>query len=97
MAINDQEIYVIYLRKSRADNPNESVEEVLAKHEEMLQEYAMKELGVKIPEEWIFREVVSGETIEERPKMSEVLKLLENPNVKGVLVVEPQRLSRGDR
>ena len=74
MAINDQEIYVIYLRKSRADNPNESVEEVLAKHEEMLQEYAMKELGVKIPEKWIFREVVSGETIEERPKMSEVLK-----------------------
>ena len=96
MATNDQEIYVIYLRKSRSDNPNETVEEVLAKHEEMLQEYAMKEFGMKIPEQWIFREIVSGETIDERPKMSEVLKLLENPNVKGVLVVEPQRLSRGD-
>lgn len=88
--------YIIYLRKSRADNPNESVEEVLAKHEEMLQEYAERELGGRIPERCIFREIVSGETIEERPKMREVLKMIENPQIKGVLVVEPQRLSRGD-
>ena len=31
-------IYLVYLRKSRQDNPDESVEEVLAKHEIMLQE-----------------------------------------------------------
>lgn len=90
------DLYIIYLRKSRADNPTETVEEVLAKHEEMLQELAMRELGGMIPEHCIFREVVSGETIEERPVMMEVLRMLENPNLKGVLVVEPQRLSRGD-
>lgn len=90
------EAYIIYLRKSRADSPDESVEEVLAKHEEMLQELAERELGGRIPEHCIFREVVSGETIEERPEMQKVLSAIENPAVARVLVVEPQRLSRGD-
>lgn len=90
------EAYIIYLRKSRADNPHESVEEVLAKHEAQLQEFAERELGGRIPEHCIFREIVSGETISERPRMMEVLAMIENPKLKGVLVVEPQRLSRGD-
>lgn len=90
------EAYIIYLRKSRADNPNESVEEVLSKHETMLQELAERELGGRIPDNCILREVVSGETIEERPEMGKLLSLIENPAVKGVLVIEPQRLSRGD-
>ena len=90
------EAYIIYLRKSRQDNPDESVEEVLAKHEADLQELAERELGGRIPEHCIFREIVSGETIEERPEMTKVLAAIENPAVKGVLVVEPQRLSRGD-
>lgn len=88
--------YIIYLRKSRADNQDESVEEVLAKHETMLQELAERELGGRIPEHLILREVVSGETIDERPKMIELLDMIGNPAVKAVLVVEPQRLSRGD-
>jgi hypothetical protein len=90
------EAYIIYLRKSRADNPEESVEEVLSKHETMLQELAERELGGRIPERCIFREVVSGETIAERPEVNKVLELIENPAVKMVLVVEPARLSRGD-
>jgi len=90
------EAYIIYLRKSRADNPDESVEEVLAKHEAMLQELAERELGGRIPEHCIFREIVSGETIEERPEINKVLAMIENPAVKMVLVVEPARLSRGD-
>lgn len=94
MLKNDE--YIIYLRKSRADNPHESVEEVLIKHETILQEYAEKNYGGRIPEHCIFREIVSGETIEERPEMRNVLTQIENPNLKGVLVVEPQRLSRGD-
>lgn len=89
-------IYIMYLRKSRADDPNETVEEVLAKHETMLQEYAQKELGGRIPEENIYREVVSGESIEDRVEIQKVLLRVEDPNVVGVLVVEPQRLSRGD-
>lgn len=90
------EAYIIYLRKSRADNPNESVEEILAKHEVMLQELAERELGGRIPDHCIFREVVSGETIDERPEICKVLNAIENPATVTVLVVEPQRLSRGD-
>lgn len=88
--------YIMYLRKSRADNPNETVEEVLAKHESILQELAERDLGGRIPAHCIFREIVSGETVSERPEMLNVLAQIENPRVKAVLVVEPQRLSRGD-
>ena len=88
--------YWMYLRKSRADNPNESVEEVLEKHENILQELAERELGGRIPERCIIREIVSGETVSERPGMMNVLSQIENPKLKGVLVVDPQRLSRGD-
>lgn len=89
-------IWLMYLRKSRQDDPNETVEEVLAKHEAILQEWAKRELGYEIPEENIYREVVSGESLSEREEMSKVLSRLEDPRVAGVLVVEPQRLSRGD-
>lgn len=95
-SILKSDAYLMYLRKSRADNPNESVEEVLEKHETILQELAERDLGGRIPEHCIFREIVSGETISERPEMMRVLTMIENPAVKGVLVVEPQRLSRGD-
>lgn len=88
--------YIMYLRKSRADGDNETLEEVLAKHETMLQEYATRELGHIIPENYIYREVVSGETIEHRPMIQAILQLIETANIKGVLVVDPQRLSRGD-
>lgn len=91
-----QHPYIMYLRKSRQDDPRETVEEVLAKHETMLQEYATKELGGPVPEENIYREVVSGESIDDRVEIQNVLLRIESPEIKGVLVVEPQRLSRGD-
>lgn len=91
-----KDIYIIYLRKSRQDDPRETVEQVLEKHETMLQEYAQKELGGRIPEENIYREIVSGESIDDRVEIQKVLARIEDPHVKGVLVVEPQRLSRGD-
>lgn len=93
--LNWEEI-IIYLRKSRSDSPDESVEEVLAKHEEMLQQKAEAEFGKRIPEDRIFREVVSGETIDERPVMKEVMRRIEDPKIKAIMVVDPQRLSRGD-
>lgn len=89
-------IWLMYLRKSRQDDPNETVAEVLAKHEAMLQEYAKRELGAEIPEENIYREVVSGESIDDRVEIKKVLARIEDPGVAGVLVIEPQRLSRGD-
>lgn len=61
-----KEEYIIYLRKSRQDNENETIEEVLARHEKQLQEYAIKTFGYRIKEENIYREIVSGETIEDR-------------------------------
>lgn len=92
----NRDILLMYLRKSRADNPQETVEEVLERHERILQESAVRLMGLPVPEEYIYREVVSGETIEDRPKMKELLSAIENPDVKGILVVDPQRLSRGD-
>lgn len=91
-----QKIWLLYLRKSRQDDPNETVEEVLAKHETQLQEYAERELGGQIPEEQIYREIVSGESISERVEVKKVLARLEDPAVAGVLCMEPSRLSRGD-
>ena len=87
---------LVYLRKSRADDPLLSVEEVLLKHETILNEFAERNLGASIPEENKFREVVSGETIADRPEVQKVLKLIESPKIKAVLIVEVQRLSRGD-
>lgn len=89
---------LIYLRKSRTDDPTLTVEEVLAKHEQMLDEWVAKnlpELG-KVPEVNRYREVVSGETIDSRPEVQELLRQIESPRRKAVLIVEPQRLSRGD-
>lgn len=88
--------YIMYLRKSRADNPQETVEEVLSKHEGILQELALRLLGRKIKEEDIFREVGSGETIEDRHEIKVVLSAIESKSIKGVFVVDVQRLSRGD-
>ena len=87
-----------YLRKSQTDDPLLSVEEVLAKHEQMLDEWVERYQpeGGAIPEENIFREIVSGETISDRPAMKELLRLVENPKIKAIMCVEPSRLSRGD-
>jgi DNA invertase Pin-like site-specific DNA recombinase len=88
---------LLYSRKSQTDDPALTIEETLAKHEQMLDEYVernLPEVG-RIPEENRYREVVSGETIDKRPKFLEVLRRIESPHVKAVLCVEPQRLSRG--
>ena len=92
----DEKAY--YLRKSRADDQLATVEEVLAKHEQMLDEWVEKNQaeGGPIPEENKFREVVSGETLESRPEMQRLLRLIESPKIKAIVCVEPQRLSRGD-
>ena len=91
------QIWLMYLRKSRQDDPSETVEEVLSKHEIMLQDWAKRELGREIPEDCIYREIVSGgESIDEREQMRKVLARMEDPNVAGVIVADPQRLTRGD-
>lgn len=90
-------IWLMYLRKSRQDDPNETVEEVLSKHEIMLQDWAKRELGREIPEDCIYREIVSGgESIEDREQMQKILARMEDQMVAGIVVADPQRLTRGD-
>lgn len=89
---------IMYLRKSRSDDPMATVAEVLEKHEQMLNEWVEHAPTVvdAVPEENRFREVVSGETLDSRPRMMDLLRRIESPDIKAVLVKEPSRLSRGD-
>ena len=87
--------YCLYLRKSRADLEAEAHGELetLARHERMLLELA-KARNYDITQ--IYREVVSGETIAARPVMQHLLQEVEQGLWQGVLVVEVERLARGD-
>lgn len=95
VVIRPEEI-LIYLRKSRADDPLLSIEEVLERHEKILREWCERNLGGMVPEANIFREIVSGETIAARPDFQKILRLIESPKYKAILTVDAQRLSRGD-
>ncbi len=88
--------YMMYLRKSRADAESGSVEEVLSRHYDILQRFAAEKLGGAVKEDMIFREIVSGETIDDRPEMKKLLRRISSEDITGVLAVDPQRLSRGD-
>ena len=85
-----------YGRKSRLDDPLLSVDEVLEKHSKILEEYAEKHLGGTIPEENKYMEVGSGESLKDRPEITRLLKDIEDPEVQAIMVVDVQRLSRGD-
>lgn len=87
--------YSIYLRKSRADMEAElkGEGETLSRHEHILLDLANKK-GLKIGK--IYKEIVSGETIESRPEMQKLLQDVKNGKWKGVLVVEVERLARGE-
>lgn len=87
--------YCIYLRKSRADMEAEThgEGETLARHEKLLLELA-KKLKLNITQ--IHREIVSGETIASRPVMQQLLQEVGQGLWQGVLVMEIERLARGD-
>ena len=88
---------LVYLRKSRSDDPMLSVEEVLAKHETILNEWVERYLVAPIPEENFYREVISGgESINSRPEFKKLLKRIESPKIKAALVVDCSRLGRPD-
>ena len=85
-----------YLRKSQSDDPNLTVEEVLQKHETILDEWSMRYMGALVPEENKFREVVSGETLKERPEIQKIMRLIESPKYRAIKIVDCPRLTRGD-
>ncbi len=89
------EQYCLYLRKSRADIEAERAgdEDTLLRHEKLLMQVA-KSKNLNITD--IYREVVSGETISARPQMQKLLSAVGQGIYSGVLVVEVERLARGD-
>lgn len=93
------ESLIIYLRKSRKDMDyfkDEPIEKTLQRHEKELQDFIINIFGKPIPEHNIYREVASGDTIDDRPVMQEVLSIIEEDNIKGVVCIEIERLARGN-
>ena len=95
MEIPAYPVYAMYLRKSREDKevrPGETLE----RHRKQLDDL-QKRLCIYVPEQYVFTEVVSGETLAARPEMQRLLALMETGMVIGVLVVDETRLTRGDK
>ena len=89
------EQYVKYLRKSRFDRDYAelSIEETLKRHEATLDKLA-KDRGYHIAK--TYYEVVSGESIAARPEIQKMLEEVSAGLYSGVLVVDLERLARGD-
>lgn len=86
--------YCAYLRKSRADYDIEArgEEETLARHRRLLTELS-NNLHIQISR--FYSEVVSGDTISDRPVIRQLLSDVEAGLWEGVFVVEIERLARG--
>lgn len=86
---------LIYLRKSRADEESENISEyeTLSRHKSTLLKVA-KEKNLNIID--IKEELASGESIAKRPKMIELLNEVENGLYDAVLVMDIDRLGRGN-
>lgn len=87
---------LVYLRRSRSDDPNMTLEEVLQMHETKLRAWIDRNIGEPVPEENFYREIVSGETISDRKEFQKILKRIEDDEIRAVLTLECSRLSRGD-
>ena len=89
------EQYVKYLRKSRFDRDYAelSVEETLKRHESILDKLA-GDRGYYIAK--TYYEVVSGESIAARPEVQKLLEEVSAGLYAGVLVVDVERLARGN-
>lgn len=89
------ERYVKYLRKSRFDRDYAelSIEETLKRHEAILDKLA-RDRGYHIAK--TYYEVVSGESIAARPEIQKMLDEVSLGIYAGVLVVDLERLARGN-
>lgn len=85
-------ISAAYLRKSRAEEKTDTLEEVLERHEKILSEYAEKN-NIVIAK--TYKEVISGESIFARPQMLQLLQDIEDGNYDAVLCMDIDRLGRG--
>lgn len=89
--------YAAYLRKSRVDLEAEArgEEDTYKRHMGILIDLS-KRYGITISKIYKEKPATSGERISERPKMIELLEDVENEMWTGILVVEVERLARGD-
>ena len=87
--------YSLYVRKSRKDMELEAIGqgETLARHKAALLELAESK-GLKVVK--IYEEMVSGESISDRPQMQMLLDEVCAGTYAGVLVMEVERLARGN-
>ncbi len=88
-----QQIVALYLRKSREEE-TETREATLARHERMLNEYCKRNNLIVAD---VYMEVVSGENLEDRPQARAMLEAVASGKYDGVVVVELERLSRGNQ
>ncbi|SDY68685.1 recombinase family protein [Thermoactinomyces sp. DSM 45892] len=81
----------LYLRKSRMDK--DLGNDTLIHHEKALLELAKRNRYII---KHIYREIVSGETISDRPQMTQLLEYVGNGLYDAVLVMDMDRLGRGN-
>ena len=87
----------MYLRKSRADLELEAMGEgeTLARHQKILETLAARN-NISMNQVTIYKEIVSGDSLDERPEAQRLLADVFAKKYKGVLVVEIERLARGN-
>ena len=88
--------YAMYLRKSRADIEAEKdgEGETLARHRKILTDLAVRK-GLYV--EKVYEEIVSGETIEARSEIKQLISDCYAGKYKGIIVIDISRLSRGNQ
>ncbi|HXK77068.1 MAG TPA: recombinase family protein, partial [Oscillospiraceae bacterium] len=82
---------LMYLRKSRADPEEETVEGTLRRHEEQLEDLAARR-GDRIAK--VYKEVVSGGSLYTRPQMLQLLDDVGTGEYDAVLCMDIDRLGR---
>ena len=97
MAPLNKDMYAMYLRKSRKDMELEAMGEgeTLARHHARLMNLAARH-DIHPDQIVIYRELVSADSIDERPEMQRLLTDVYAKKYKGVLVTEIERLARGN-
>jgi DNA invertase Pin-like site-specific DNA recombinase len=93
----NKDMYAMYLRKSRKDLDLEAMGEgeTLARHHTRLMNLAARH-DIHPDQIVVYKELVSGDSIDERPQMQRLLADVYAKKYKGVLVTEVERLARGN-
>lgn len=95
--MEDRPKYAMYLRKSRADLELEAMGEgeTLARHRAELFELATRH-DILPDQIDVYQEIVSGDSLQDRPEAQRLLAAIYLKKYKGVFVKEIERLARGN-